>query len=165
MIRSVIFVVLISIVFTQCLPPNDKSTPLKLNKSIKANSLNGKSLGNFTKLFDAKKSNLKQIHPYHVEKEYKFGERGEDDGLLGLSFEVNYFDGLRDLEFIVGYPNTGPGKFIVTYVEVYVFQESNDGSAEISKGGIGEQGVEIKISANQIDDFLYYEAAFYGHQY
>lgn len=124
MIRSVIFIVFISIALTQCSPPSAKNPP-KLTKTIKINAAAGKPFGNghnFAASFDALKPIIEQISPDYEEIKYKFGKRVEGDGLIGAYVEINVFDAEKDVEVIYGYPYTGKGQFKVSYVEVYVIQ-------------------------------------------
>ncbi|XP_055300058.1 uncharacterized protein LOC129567317 [Sitodiplosis mosellana] len=159
MIRSVVFVLFISIALTQCSPPNNKNPPLKLNKLIKTNSAHGKPFGsvqNHATPFDVMKLNIKNVIPYYEELEYAFGERVEGDGPVGVSTEINFFENEQDIDVIAAYPNTGSGKITVTYVEVQVLQDTTDGNVEISQGGISQQEIGVKVVAKQTKVIAYH---------
>ncbi|XP_055300129.1 uncharacterized protein LOC129567350 [Sitodiplosis mosellana] len=161
MIRSVVFVLFISIALTQCSPPNNKNPPLKLNKLIKTNSTYEKPFGsvqNHATPFDVMKLNIKNVIPYFEELEYTFGKRVEGDGIIGLSVELNFFDSKKDIEVNAAYPNTGSGKFNVTYVQAYVIQDTKDGNVEI---GISQQEIGVKVKAKQTK-VIAYQVVVYG---
>lgn len=79
MIRSIILIVLISIVFTQCLPKNDKNSPLILSKSV--NPPNGQlfgGLGNSTNsIGDIKLILTNNFADTYAYQEYEFGKEGD----------------------------------------------------------------------------------------
>lgn len=85
MIRSV-FLVVISIALTQCLPSSNEDPSLKLNKPKETNLAIGKLFGNlknFTKPLDDMKSYIKYTNPDYEETTKEFGQEGEGTYQIG----------------------------------------------------------------------------------
>lgn len=72
------------------------------------------------------------------------------------------FGDFQDVEQNIWYPASGIGD-VVSYVEIWVNQNSKLGNAFLTKGGIGQRQISVKIEAKHTT-FLYYRVVTYGYK-
>lgn len=92
---------------------------------------------------------------------YTIGKRvARDYMVLNTTTQLQWYARPQNISIRYGYPLYGAGKN-VTYVEVVVGQSSNNGTAYVSRGGIGQKFIEITVLARNT---TYYNATvmFYG---
>lgn len=96
-----------------------------------------------------------------AQRQYSFGYRVRGDNSLANSTTnwVNY-SRPQNVSVRYSYPAWGRGKNI-THIQVIVSQSSNNGSAYITRGGIGQTFAEVLVEARNT---TYYSAQvrFYG---
>ncbi|KAH8250660.1 hypothetical protein KR038_010757 [Drosophila bunnanda] len=91
---------------------------------------------------------------------YNMGARISGDQLVAQGADTFEYPRSQDVSMQLTYPEEGTGA-IVSYVEFVCTQDSNDGSAYVVAGGIGQRFISIVLEASNTRNFSY-QAQYYG---
>ncbi|KAH8362453.1 hypothetical protein KR200_011218 [Drosophila serrata] len=91
---------------------------------------------------------------------YNMGARIPGDQLVAQGADHFEYPRSQDVSMQLTYPEEGTGA-IVSYVELVCTQDSNDGSAYVVAGGIGQRFISIVVEASNTRNFSY-QAQYYG---
>ncbi|KAH8409121.1 hypothetical protein KR009_008328 [Drosophila setifemur] len=93
---------------------------------------------------------------------YNLGARMQGDSLVAQGADTFSYPQPQDVSMQLTYPENGAGA-IVTYVQLLCTQDSDDGTAYVVAGGIGQRYISIVLEASSTRNFSY-QAQYYGQK-
>nr|AYV99543.1 venom polypeptide [Dolopus genitalis] len=103
---------------------------------------------------------VESVTPYN-QMRYTFGRRVLGDRIVTQGNNNFNYPQAQDVRTNLNYPANGIGN-VVSYVEIFVDQTSNIGTAYVTSGGIGQRHISIVLEAKRTFRFSY-RAAIYGY--
>ncbi|EDX18297.1 uncharacterized protein LOC6726355 [Drosophila simulans] len=91
---------------------------------------------------------------------YNMGARIPSDELVAQTANTYEFPRAQDVSLQLTYPENGKGA-IVSYVELLCTQDTQEGTAYVVAGGIGQSLISIVLEARNTKNFSY-QALYYG---
>ncbi|EDV46599.1 uncharacterized protein LOC6550162 [Drosophila erecta] len=91
---------------------------------------------------------------------YNMGARIPGDALVAQTADTYEYPRAQDVSLQLTYPEKGKGA-AVSYVELVCTQDSNEGTAYVVAGGIGQTLISIVVEAKNTKNFSY-QAQYYG---
>ncbi|XP_031624196.1 uncharacterized protein LOC116341343 [Contarinia nasturtii] len=157
-----ILIVCVSILFTQSQALESKTQRnISLQNTYPLHKLQNENHIAYRQLLDVFQMHNKSDQ-FFEDSEYKFGERIDGDVLVAIQMEAIEYKNKRDVEVLVAYPTTANGDFYVSFVNIFVTQDNEDGNASITKGGIHQTEIATRIKA-QNTKFIVYFVEIFGY--